>query len=270
MKADIRVAAVMCQSLVGRTEENLRKMAAWTKVAAQEKVDIVCFPELCITGYHIREEMAKAALPMDAPEVETVVRMAAEHDVAIIAGLAEKGKDGRIYAAGFACDGNGILGTVRKVHLAPPEKTIFSPADAIGPLFTVKGFPSGIQLCYDAHFPELSTHMTALGADAIFIPHASPGTDASEKYESWMRHLPARAYDNSVFVLAVNPSGDNGFDLSFPGCAVVLSPEGKPIASHCGEKEAMIAADLTRERIDGVRNHRMRYFFPNRRPDLYR
>lgn len=270
MNTDIRVAAVMCRCLVGHAEENLKRMAAWTTTAAKEKADIVCFPELCITGYHVREEMVNAALPMNAPEVEAVVQMAGEHEVAIVAGLAEKGKDGRIYATAFACDSSGIRSTYRKVHLAPPEKTIFAAADAIGPLFTVKGFTFGIQLCYDAHFPALATHMTAHGADAIFIPHASPGTSATEKKTSWMRHLPARAYDNSIFVIAVNPAGDNGLGLHFPGCAIVLSPEGKLMESHCGKKEAMIVADLTREMIDGVRNHRMRYFFPNRRPDLYR
>ncbi len=270
MNTDIRVAAVMCRSLVGHAEENLKRMAAWTAAAAKEKADIVCFPELCITGYHVREEMAEAAIRLDAPEVASVVRMAGEQDVAIIAGLAEKGMDGRTYATAFVCDGSGIRGTYRKTHLGPPEKEIFAAADAVGPLFDVKGLTFGIQLCYDAHFPDLATHMTARGADAIFIPHASPGTSATDKKTSWMRHLPARAYDNSIFVIAVNPAGDNGLGLYFPGCALVLSPEGKRIKSHCGEKEAMIVADLTRDMIDGVRNHRMRYFFPNRRPDLYK
>ena len=85
-----------------------------------------------------------------------------------------------------------------------------------------------------------------------------------------MRHLPARAYDNGVFVIAVNPVGDNGFGLTFPGVALILSPEGKVMESLSGEDEAMIVADLSREMLDGIRNHRMRYFFPNRRPDLYR
>lgn len=270
MEKDIRIAAIMCRSLVGRTDQNLREMRTWVENAAKEKVDIVCFPELCITGYHVHEEMVRAAIAMDDPEVETVLGMAHEHDIAIIAGLAEKGMDGRIYATGFACDKNGMLGKYRKVHLGPPEKKIFSPADAIGPLFEQKGFKFGIQLCYDAHFPELSTHMTARGADAIFIPHASPGTTAAEKTASWMRHLPSRAYDNSVFIVAVNPLGDNGFGLHFPGSAVILSPDGKIMASHCADKGAMITADLTCAMMEGVRSHRMRYFFPNRRPALYR
>ncbi len=270
MKKDIRVAAVTCQSHVGKIDENLRTMEGWVRAAAEQKADMVCFPELCITGYHVREEMADAALSLDSAELQSVIRMAEDHSVCIIAGFAEKGVDGHLYAAGFACGPDGLLGVYRKVHLGPPEKTIFTPAPEIGPLFKFRGFCFGIQLCYDAHFPELSTHMAAKGADAIFMPHASPGKTPAEKQASWMRHLPARAYDNSVFVIAVNPVGDNGFGLKFPGVALILSPGGKAMKSHSGEGEAMMVSDLSREMIDRIRNHRMRYFFPNRRPELYR
>lgn len=269
MRNDIRVAAVICQSRVGHTEENLRRMEKWTEAAAKEKADIVCFPELCITGYHVRDEIRKAALPMTGAAVDTVIRTAGRHGITVVAGLAEKNENGRIYAAGFACNTGGLLGIYRKVHLAPPEKEVFSPAGEIGPLMAAKGFQFGIQLCYDAHFPGLATHMTAQGADALFIPHASPGKDPCAKKDSWMRHLPARAYDNGLFVIAVNACGDNGYGLHFPAAAAVFSPAGKIIASHAGAGEDMLVADLPRKTMEDVRNHRMRYFFPHRRPELY-
>jgi predicted amidohydrolase len=49
----------------------------------------------------------------------------------------------------------------------------------------------------------------------------------AEKFESWMRHLPARAFDNGVFVGACNPVGENGAGLSFPGVALLLGPDGR-------------------------------------------
>lgn len=269
MKKDMRVAVVACQSMVGRTEENLLKMAAWTRSAVAQHADIVCFPEACITGYHVREPILEEALPIDDRAVKTVMRMAVKHEIAIIAGLAERGKNGGIYSTGFACDQNGMVNTYRKVHLGPPEDQIFTPADKIGSPFEINGFKFGIQLCYDAHFPELSTHMAALGADAIFMLHASPGGSPREKKDSWMRHLPARAFDNGLFVIAVNPAGDNGHGLNFPGTAIALSPAGKIIADYTAEKEGMLIADLTKEMLEDVRGHRMRYFFSRRRPELY-
>ena len=53
------------------------------------------------------------------------------------------------------------------------------------PLFDVHGITLGIQLCYDAHFPELSTRMALDGADVIFMPHASPRGTPSKKLDSW-------------------------------------------------------------------------------------
>ena len=270
MEKDIRVAMATCQSKVGQTDSNLQTMKRWTVMAAAQNADIVCFPELCITGYHARDTIIGAALPIDSKAVEAVLHMAVESDIAIVAGLAERDKGERIYSSAFACDKTGLLGIYRKVHLGPPEKKIFTQADAIGPLFKTNGFTFGIQLCYDAHFPELSTHMAALGADAIFFPHASPGISPGDKKDSWMRHLPARAFDNGIFVIAVNPVGDNGHGVYFPGTAITLSPAGKILKSHTCDHEIMTIVDLTREMLEGVRSHRMRYFFSNRRPDLYR
>lgn len=269
MEKDIQVAIVTCQSRVGNTNANLQTMKIWTQTAAAKNSDIVCFPELCITGYHARESIVNEALSIDSPAVENVFQMARDNNIAIIASLAERVESGHIYSTAFVCDQTGLLGTYRKVHLGPPEKKIFTQAENIGSLFDVKGFRFGIQLCYDAHFPELSTHMAALGADAIFFPHASPGTNASEKKDSWMRHLPARAFDNGLFVIAVNPVGDNGLGVHFPGTAIALSPAGKILASHTSDRETMTVVNLSRELIGSVRTHKMRYFFSNRRPELY-
>lgn len=84
-----------------------------------------------------------------------------------------------------------------------------------------------------------------------------------------MRHLPARAFDNSLYVVACNQTGDNQAGLDFPGLSVILDPSGRIIKKNTDGKEHMIVADLKTEELEKVRGHRMRYFLPNRRPDLY-
>jgi N-carbamoylputrescine amidase len=84
-----------------------------------------------------------------------------------------------------------------------------------------------------------------------------------------MRHLPARAFDNSLYVVACNQTGDNQAGLNFPGLSVILDPSGRIIKKNTGGKEHMIIADLKTEELEKVRGHRMRYFLPNRRSDLY-
>jgi N-carbamoylputrescine amidase len=173
-----------------------------------------------------------------------------------------------MYASHLVLTPDGGLGVYRKVHIAPPERGIFTAGDEV-PVFSAAGTRFGVQLCYDAHFPELSAAMTAKGAEVIFIPHASPRGSAAEKHESWMRHLPARAFDNSVFIVAWNQIGENCKGLSFPGNAVVVAPSGDVIAKDLSGAEKLFFVDLEAERLDQVRGHEMRYFFPHRRPRLY-
>ena len=58
----------------------------------------------------------------------------------------------------------------------------------------------GLELCYESHFPEISTVLCLKGAEILFMPHASPRGEPDEKMKSWLRHLPSRAFDNGVFV----------------------------------------------------------------------
>ena len=115
-----------------------------------------------------------------------------------------------------------------------------------------------------------STHMAVNGAHVIFMPHASPRGNPEKKYLSWMRHLPARAYDNSVFIVACNQVGDNKNGLGFPGIAMAIGPSGNVIDKELTNDESMIIIDLRADDLYRVRNHQMRYFLPNQRPDLYK
>lgn len=265
---DIRIAAVIMNCPVGRVQDNLDRMAVWVAAAKKKGVEIVCFPEMNVTGYSTRDEIKNMAEPLPGPISESILAMAREFKLAILAGLAEKDPRGRVFASHLVVTPQGVAGIYRKIHIAPPEADVFSAGDTIA-LFKIKGVKLAIQLCYDVHFPELSTRMATDGADVIFMPHASPRDTPAGKFNSWMRHLPARAFDNGLYVMACNQTGNNQGGLNFPGLAVFLDPAGRIIKKNTGGKEHMVVADLKAEELEKVRGHRMRYFLPNRRPDLY-
>ena len=194
--------------------------------------------------------------------------MALEFQIVILAGMAEKDDNGRIFASHLVVGPEEISGIYRKIHIAPPEIGIFTAGDSI-PVFETAGVILGIQLCYDVHFPELSTRMAVDGADIIFMPHASPRGTPPEKLTSWLRHLTARAFDNSVFIIACNQNGDNQKGLHFPGVAVVIDPSGEIINQNISGEDGLIISELKAETLNAVRSHRMRYFLPNRRPEIY-
>jgi N-carbamoylputrescine amidase len=243
-------------------------MSSWIEKARTNGADLICFPELNVTGYSTKPEMNVCAEPIPGPISERLLQMADENQIVILAGMAELDEKGRVFASHLVVTPQTISGIYRKIHIAPPEHYIFSPGNSV-PLFEVQTVKLGIQLCYDAHFPELSTRMAVAGADIIFIPHASPRGTPADKFNSWMRHLTARAFDNSTFIVACNQVGDNQNGLHFPGVAVIIDPSGDVIEKNIGDYDEMIIADLKADALEAVRGHRMRYFLPNRRPELY-
>ena len=265
---DIRIAAVIMNCPVGRVDDNLDRMAGWIQTAKKRAADLVCFPEMNVTGYSTLGAIKDFAETVPGTISQSVLELAQEFKLTILAGLLEEDAEGRVYASHLAVTPEGMAGIYRKIHIAPPETEVFSAGNAIA-LFKIKGVKLGIQLCYDVHFPELSTRMATDGADVIFMPHASPRGTPAEKFNSWMRHLPARAFDNGLYVVACNQTGNNQSGLNFPGLSVILDPAGRVIKKNTGGKEDMIVADLKADELEKVRGHRMRYFLPNRRPELY-
>ena len=263
----IRIAVVISNSPVGKIRQNLDALAGRVKEAKKKNAAIICFPEMNITGYSTRKKIVDSAQFVPDSVTGELAELAEKENITILAGLAEKDKKGRIFAGHLVVTPQGLSGVYRKLHIAPPEQRIFSPGKNI-PLFETHGVRFGIQLCYDAHFPELSSRMAIEGADLIFIPHASPRGTPDEKFSSWMRHLTARAYDNGLFIVACNQTGENKKGLNFPGIALVIDPSGNVIAKDVSGKENMIVVHLKAGDLAKIRNHKMRFFLPNRRPDL--
>jgi len=265
---DIRIATVICNAPAGEKSLNLDRMKQWVRVAREHKAEIICFPEMNITGYGVCPSVISAAEPIPGPITRSLVQLAVSEQIVILAGMAEKDSQGRLFVTHLIVRPDHPVGVYRKLHLAPPEQSVFTQGNTVA-VFKIRDFCFGVQLCYDAHFPELTTQMALRGADAIFIPHASPRGTPDQKLESWMRHLTARAFDNALFVIVCNQSGANGTGLTFPGIAMVIDPSGYIINKYTRGKEGLLVTELKAEALNHVRNHRMRFFLPNRRPELY-
>jgi predicted amidohydrolase len=265
---NIRIAAVVCKSTAGDIPCNLHRVARWAAKAKNQGISLICFPELNLTGYSSRANIKDWAQPIEGPIGDALKALAHQNRMTILAGMAEKGRRGNIYASHLVASPGKKLAVYRKLHLAPPEQAVFSAGHDIV-LFRASDLCFGIQLCYDAHFPELTTTMALRGAELVFIPHASPRGSPEEKYHSWMRHLTARAYDNSLFVVGCNQAGNNNNGLTFPGVALIIGPSGNVLKKDVSGRESMLVANLKTADLTRVREHRMRYFLPNRRPELY-
>ncbi len=252
----------------GKIQENLDRMEAFAKRAAGEGASVVCFPELSVTGYELEAPESVYGGFSHERARDRVLRMAGAHGLVVLAGLVEPSEEGRPYITHVAAGPEGIIGVYRKTHLSPPEKAGYRPGGRIE-TFRRGDLVFGMQLCYESHFPEISTAMALDGADVVFMPHASPRGTPEEKLESWLRHLTGRAFDNAVYIVACNAVGTSASGFPFPGVIVVLGPDGRVVGEHLGEGGQLLAADLDRSLLEEIRGHRMKYFLPHRRPELY-
>ena len=265
---ELKIAAVCMHSEPGDMERNLKKTEAFVAEAAESGVDMVCFPELSLTGYMLNNP---ARIYGKFPQKDLVLRvkkMAKDYGLTVISGFIEQREGEKPYITQMVAGPDSLLGYYRKTHLSPQEKNSFQPGAEIT-LFHFNGMRFGIQLCYESHFPEISRVMALRGADFIIIPHASPRGTPEGKKQSWLRHLPSRAFDNALFIVAYNQVGKTKEGLAFPGVALALDPSGRLIKSHGGWEEALVLLTLRMEELNQVRLHKMKYFIPNRRPALY-
>ena len=266
-----KIALVQMEALVNNKKLNLAKLKKYVEIAAANNTNIICFPETSIHGYS-KNLYEKSAEPID--EISGILKeWSNTYSLCILAGLAEKIHNKKPYITHLVAQPNTEIGVYRKTHLGKSEKPYFSEGNSL-PVFKTPTATIGIQICWDLHFPEVSTIMSLKGAEIIFAPHASP-TVVGDRKNIWLKYLTARAYDNTVFLAACNLIGKNGDGQSFCGGTMIIDPKGKLIADDFNGKEGILFADLDPELINRIRKKdsksmRDSFYLEARRPELYK
>ena len=165
MMDGVRLSMVSMNSVLGDTEVNLSRMLALCDAASSAGSDIVCFPELCLSGYSMPGS-TELATTIDSPEIGEVVDKSSETGMCICFGFVDEGP--RIAQAVVEC--GRILGVYHKTHLGEREAPVMVPGDSLDVIRTSKAV-LGIQVCWEAHFPEISCTYALKGACAEGCRH---------------------------------------------------------------------------------------------------
>ncbi len=261
------IALSCMRSEAGNIAGNLESMLRRAEEAEALGADMIVFPELSLTGYAVSSGGIFRA-EEDSPEFRSLV--AASRGISICFGYVDSG----LHIVQAIAEEGKIAGGYMKTHLGDAESKRLVPGNSLGIIRTRKA-AIGIQLCWESHFPDITRTYASEGADLVLMPTAS-GLSPARRMDIWNRILPARAYDNSVYVAAVNASGDNGFGVGFGGCAMVLDPLGKVISQDAAGGDALVFADLPSEPLekiregDGYATMKGVHYLAKRRPELYR
>ena len=280
---DLKIAAIQMTSIVGDIEGNLASIDRLLGDAVSQGADIACFPELSVSGYNTNDRSgeprggeAENSSPVP-PVVEipgevtdALVSIGKRHGIWYLVGLLERGSSGIVYNTQLVISPNGIEGKYLKTHVPTTEIGTWRHGDEL-PVFDHPKIRFGIEICYDTHFPEVSTALAHKGAELIFMPHASGGNDPPPgKQARWERYIPARAYDNTVFTAICNQVGDNHAGTDFTGVTFVCDPSGKVMAQSETEcNEEIVIAQLNASALEDARQVTETFFRHFRRPEIY-
>ena len=139
------------ESAVGDDEANLATMERWAKEAAKAGVEILLYPELCVSGYDCSDAgplFPEAIPPIPSDVTERLCAMAAEHGMMMLPGLLEREPGGAVFNTQLVIEADGTLqGCYRKTHPGITELPTFGAGDEL-PIFHHPKVTFGVQICY--------------------------------------------------------------------------------------------------------------------------
>ena len=294
----IRAAAVQFEHTAGDKAANLTIVEHFADKAAQEHVEILAFPEGCVTGYWFWRHLSWAQLTALAepaftgPSSQFLMQLSQKHGMTIGAGLLEKEND-KLYNTYIVAMPDGTWKKHRKIHAFESDHIL--EGNALTVFDTPHGCRVGLLICYDNNIVE-NVRLTALqGAQIILAPHQTGGCRSNDpnimglidawlwaereqnpraieaeftgpKGRAWlMRWLPARAHDNGVFYIFSNGVGRDDDEIR-TGNAMLIDPYGRILAETWAAKNDMVVADLDLTLIPESTGQR---WIRTRRPELY-
>ena len=156
-----------------------------------------------LSGYNIGPEAAQNT-PSPNPALAPRRPSPANQNIALVFGYPERVGDEVANASVLIGPDGAILLNYRKSHLfGDLDRSMFQAAGTEFPIATLMGQKIGLLICYDIEFPEPARRLALAGADIILI-----ATALMEPYEQVANHvIPARAYENQVYLAYANHSG---------------------------------------------------------------
>ena len=244
MKDKIKLALVQISSKREDKEANLQKIEKLTNKAKEEGADVAVFPELCMSGYVVRDQFYEMAETIPGPTVERIEALAKKTGVHVIFGMPELSQKSKatMFNTALLISPKGYIGKYRKMYL--PTHSVFEEKRYFRPGYEAAAFQTevgniGLCICYDIFFPEVIRLTRLKGAQLIVCISASPAVRRSY-FETLTR---ARAIENTVYLAYVNLAGVQD-GLQFWGGSHLVNPTGDVVAKAKYDTEDFIVCDV--------------------------
>lgn len=273
----IRVAAAIPELRVADCAFNASKIGEMAKEADKMQVQVICFPELSITGYTCADLFFQQQLLYDAEIALHELQLQTYNTkVVLIVGMPVRVQN-QLFNVAVALQSGKILGVVPKTNLPNNnefyEKRWFASANATDVkeitladetipfgtdiLFSNNQFSFGIEICEDLWVPIPPSSQLALqGAEIIFNLSATNELIGKHTYlRQLIEQQSARC--NAGYVYASAGSGESTTDVVYAGNALIAENGKMLTASERFSFEPQLVIneiDIERLQAERIRN----------------
>jgi predicted amidohydrolase len=272
-----KVGLAQLSSKIGNVKENAKQHVEVMKKAGLENVDLICFPELSLPGYSLKDLAYEVA-----DDCEVQLDVLARKTVAgqrVMCGYVKQDTLGLIQNSAAIMGDGKLIGTTSKFFLPTyglfEELRYFVPGN---PKTDLRTFASdkcrfGVIICEDAWHPEPIQALARLGAEIIFCLASSPARGISKTEPAgelpiesqWLSLLKAHALMNNVFIAFVNRAGPEDEEFFWGGSSLV-SPSGEIVVRAKKDEKDWVTADID---LDDVKRARRFSSFRDYRAEFH-
>lgn len=277
----VRVAAA--QFPVGADiEANLAACLHWLDQASQCKPALVVLPEFCnhLSWYRDKQHCFDVSVPLHGPFLQAIAARARELVIHVVVNCTVQRADGTATGSSllYSPAGELLADNTKQIYIGH-ENDFLAPALSEGPVVKTPLGRIGLYACMDGVINETPRCLALNGAQLMLNSLNSFATDEASL------HIPVRAAENKVFVVAANKVGPlvpeamiedisaaTGIPLAFlcgAGESQIVAPDGRVLAKASRDRAEYIYADLEPAQADNKCRPDGTDIFASRRPALY-
>jgi NAD+ synthase (glutamine-hydrolysing) len=240
----VRIALAQINTTVGDLDGNVEKMADWAGSATDAGADVVCFPELAVTGYPPEDLVLRPEFVRDNLEALEALAKRTAGGSALLTGFVDRSDRGLHNAAGLLRDGE-VAERYWKVQLPNfgvfDERRYFEPGDAACSV-RVGSSDLGVSVCEDAWHAGLPFDAYAAARTPVIL-NINGSPYHRHKIRERLDVCRDRALQTGAWIAYVNAVGGQD-ELVFDGGSMVVSPDGELVAWTTMFDEDLLIVDI--------------------------
>ena len=277
----VRVAAVQFGAGLD-ADENLATCLRMIDQAAAQEPQLIVLPEFLnhASWWRDTEHGYAVAIALDGPFLAAIAAKAAEHGCHIMANCTVRRRNNAVTDTNILFDPAGQqIAVSDKQVLMGNENNFLERATEVSPVVDTPIGRIGMYSCMDGVIPETARGLALRGAQILCNSLNSFAADEATL------HIPVRAAENKVFVVAANKVGplvpEDSLaaiaerlqvapgDLNGAGESQIVAPDGTVLAKCAASGEAVAVADIIVGEADVKGRPDGTDVFTARRPELY-